>query len=262
MDRRSKYSLKGFTLIELLVVIAIIAILAAILFPVFAQARERARMTACLNNMKQIGTGLYTYLNDWDDTYPMNRFPTNANQMLQSNTAGDFQGTFYNWKRALESYVKTTNVYLCPSNDNAWGPSGCGNPGCPSGDESNCKGPYKGVASEQLPNGYVLNGGFFHEDAPFDGQPISPREMGDIKDPASLLFLLESDEGCPDLGDWAYADIFVHPGSKETNFLMADTHAKAMKPSRTFSPQEMWGDPRYAQSYYDGIAKVLAKAGK
>ncbi len=60
----------GFTLIELLVVIAIIAILAAILFPVFAQARERARMTACLSNCKQLGFGLAMYGQDYDETYP------------------------------------------------------------------------------------------------------------------------------------------------------------------------------------------------
>src|SRR5947208_10714113 len=61
---------RGFTLIELLVVIAIIAILAAILFPVFAQAREKARMTSCTSNLKQIGLSLFMYRQDYDETWP------------------------------------------------------------------------------------------------------------------------------------------------------------------------------------------------
>ena len=68
---KAKFSAsRGFTLIELLVVIAIIAILAAILFPVFAQAREAARKTQCLSNTKQIGTAYMMYLQDFDETFP------------------------------------------------------------------------------------------------------------------------------------------------------------------------------------------------
>ncbi len=63
-------SRKGFTLIELLVVIAIIAILAAILFPVFAKAREAARQSVCLSNLKQIGLGIMQYVDDWKGRYP------------------------------------------------------------------------------------------------------------------------------------------------------------------------------------------------
>ncbi|MGQ9728136.1 MAG: type II secretion system protein [Candidatus Fervidibacter sp.] len=84
----------GFTLIELLVVIAIIAILAAILFPVFSQVRAKARQAACLNNFKQVGTGMLQYLQDHDDFFPYNRFngPTGA--------------TYQNWKYGIFPYIR------------------------------------------------------------------------------------------------------------------------------------------------------------
>jgi prepilin-type N-terminal cleavage/methylation domain-containing protein/prepilin-type processing-associated H-X9-DG protein len=86
---------RGFTLIELLVVIAIIAILAAILFPVFAQAREKARAISCLSNVKQSGLALYMYVQDYDETTPK----------LGSGTE---------WWSQLYPYVKNTGVFLCP----------------------------------------------------------------------------------------------------------------------------------------------------
>lgn len=89
----SKRSLSGFTLIELLVVIAIIAILAAILFPVFAQAREKARQTSCLNNEKQIVLAVLQYVQDYDETFPTKEI----------NEPGK---TFLSWRELVNPYIK------------------------------------------------------------------------------------------------------------------------------------------------------------
>jgi prepilin-type N-terminal cleavage/methylation domain-containing protein/prepilin-type processing-associated H-X9-DG protein len=90
----------GFTLIELLVVIAIIAILAAILFPVFAMAREKARATSCLSNCKQIGTSLRMYLDDYEGAYPFSWFDKGQ----------------YGFDVALYPYTKNVQIFACPSN--------------------------------------------------------------------------------------------------------------------------------------------------
>ncbi len=94
---------KGFTLIELLVVIAIISILAAILFPVFARARENARRSSCMSNLKQIGIGIMQYTQDYDE-----RMPSNYIQL---------SGVTYTrwWADLIQPYVKNYQVYVCPS---------------------------------------------------------------------------------------------------------------------------------------------------
>jgi prepilin-type N-terminal cleavage/methylation domain-containing protein/prepilin-type processing-associated H-X9-DG protein len=94
----------AFTLIELLVVIAIIAILAAILFPVFAQAREKARQTQCLSNTKQIGTGLMMYIQDYDETTPL---------ILYGPTSG--VGGSPHWQDLLYPYIKNEQLFNCAS---------------------------------------------------------------------------------------------------------------------------------------------------
>src|SRR4030095_235819 len=89
----------GFTLIELLVVIAIIAILAAILFPVFAQARDKARGAACLSNTKQMATSILMYVQDYDEAFP----PDSRSS----------QTTF--WMDYVQPYVKNEKIWACPS---------------------------------------------------------------------------------------------------------------------------------------------------
>jgi prepilin-type N-terminal cleavage/methylation domain-containing protein/prepilin-type processing-associated H-X9-DG protein len=93
---------RAFTLIELLVVIAIIAILAAILFPVFAQARDKARQTACLNNMKQWGVGLMMYIQDYDELGPQAGYESCMPPASQ-------------WHNAVQPYIKNKGILKCPS---------------------------------------------------------------------------------------------------------------------------------------------------
>lgn len=100
MRQKSTFAkIAGFTLIELLVVIAIIAILAAILFPVFARARENARRASCISNLKQIGLGIMQYVQDYDETYVMGyNTPT----------------TDY-WFDVIQPYIKSDQIFVCPS---------------------------------------------------------------------------------------------------------------------------------------------------
>lgn len=113
---------KAFTLIELLVVIAIIAILAAILFPVFAQAKEAAKKTTCLSNTKQMAIGIYLYTGDYDDTYPNTSWEQDS--LAKQSTPG-FAGTYnpqnpngtyqIHWTFLIQPYIKNWNIFVCPS---------------------------------------------------------------------------------------------------------------------------------------------------
>ena len=113
---------KGFTLIELLVVIAIIAILAAILFPVFARARENARRSSCQSNLKQIGLALAQYQQDYDE----------RTLVVDENNG-------YGWFTPVQPYIKSEQVFRCPSLSESWTP-----------------------ASDRPDSDYAINGFFTH----------------------------------------------------------------------------------------------------
>ncbi len=97
---------RGFTLIELLVVIAIIAILAAILFPVFAKAREKARQSSCLSNVKQVMLAFMQYKQDYDEKWPL---------MFWSGTTSRWEPFNVWWGGEIQPYVKNSQIFICPS---------------------------------------------------------------------------------------------------------------------------------------------------
>ncbi|HEY3331654.1 MAG TPA: DUF1559 domain-containing protein [Capsulimonadaceae bacterium] len=143
---------KAFTLIELLVVIAIIAILAAILFPVFAQAREKARATACLSNLKQIGLGIAQYTQDYDETFP--------------NGTDNWIGNAGGWAGQVYAYVKSEAVFVCPDDTTP-------NPACSYGMNDN-------LVSDTLGQGGAAG-------STITGMPVSK-----LTSPVKTVFLAET----------------------------------------------------------------------
>jgi len=115
-SRHSTNSLRAFTLIELLVVIAIISILAAILFPVFARARESARRASCMSNLKQIGLGIMMYVQDYDEKYPLS-FTYHTEVPPTGSWGSSSSGYYWFWQQIIYSYTKNVQLYSCPSGD-------------------------------------------------------------------------------------------------------------------------------------------------
>jgi prepilin-type N-terminal cleavage/methylation domain-containing protein/prepilin-type processing-associated H-X9-DG protein len=111
---------RGFTLIELLVVIAIIAILAAILFPVFAKAREKARQSSCLSNVKQLGIAWLAYAQDYDEVTVGQSFGAGAMPDYPDINGKTVINRYMLWPQCIYPYIKNVQLYNCPSTSVRW----------------------------------------------------------------------------------------------------------------------------------------------
>jgi len=197
---------KGFTLIELLVVIAIIAILAAILFPVFARARENARRSSCSSNMKQVALGVMQYNQDYDEKFPIPLTSGGAagNSVPDRPWDNVYGQNSLGWEHGIQPYVKSTQLFRCPS-------TGVGNDvGVPGKRNDDWSGHTNYAINRRITGGF--------RNFPNDGQPANPSanpkpiSLAGLEFPAATLLLIETHQhaavgaNVDDSGGWAWTD--------------------------------------------------------
>jgi prepilin-type N-terminal cleavage/methylation domain-containing protein/prepilin-type processing-associated H-X9-DG protein len=240
----------GFTLIELLVVIAIIAVLAAILFPVFAQARAKARQTACLSNKKQIGSALLMYLQDFDEALPAPDWgavpgyagPERSAFAWQPGSGATSPGPNAPcWADVFQPYIKSTDAFRCPDDDSGNGTVG------------NVAGAPRLVGQ---PLSYALNKFFYntntgkHFGTNYDGSATYTM----MKNPASKIYIAEvysvqAIELVTPSDSVAPAGYRTGPLSRHnagSNYLYADGHAKWHKTPSWSTAKADWNDANLA----------------
>jgi len=234
----------AFTLVELLVVVAIICLLAAILFPVFATVRERARQTSCLSNLKQIGLGLEQYLSDYDSIYPQEH-PTCPNPAIgtaSTTPQGDFdgsnEGTDYGSPfDKVSPYIShassgNQNLFVCPSDTDPRGATVLDSNGNCLG--SNPLSPPPGSLTSYLLNAYFLFG--LNESA--------------IPDPSQTIYVVER--------NGKFCDVHVHPWLGEVYDASGDIGAvNGNQPLPSF----LTSDPNFAPDGYFAINSARHNGG-
>ncbi len=184
---------RAFTLIELLVVIAIIAILAAILFPVFAQARESARKISCLSNNKQIGLGVMMYCQDYDEMYPCNNWDTPPLGITDTDSRDPNYPAANSWMWHIMPYIKNKQIFVCPSDPDpksgwtgydATNPADCNEAwGIPTPISYNSNDQIIGYGGYLNPNGCFGDGSFIPD------WGLTPKGMAAIPTPASTYMI-------------------------------------------------------------------------
>ncbi len=205
MQRRNAAG--GFTLIELLVVIAIIAILAAILFPVFARAREKARQASCSSNAKQLMLGALMYMQDYDETGVMFAY---GNDTTDVDGDGDTGEHAMIWFLALQPYINNTQIGVCPSDSD--------DRSFTDPDGFSCY-PSYGIAYSGL--------------ADYDWGV----HWAQLEAPATAVYMADGD-GWLDSGDNGDRTLYRH--NEVANVAFADGHVKAMKQGALEGNDDYW----------------------
>jgi prepilin-type N-terminal cleavage/methylation domain-containing protein/prepilin-type processing-associated H-X9-DG protein len=238
---------RAFTLIELLVVIAIIAILAAILFPVFAQAREKARQIGCLSNLKQLGNALMMYAQDYDEITVAARIRGTIPGRLSSGggTPCETGAPYSSWHDSLQPYVKNYLVVRCPSSQIGEGYLRSDLSGAamapPGGDRLNLAFHYNinyiYVRGNCQPG---CNDNPAGASFPWNPHCAFGRSLASIPFPADLIAIVEGDAQSPDIRN-AIANLRCRH-NVGSNYTYADGHAAWKRFATTLWPNFQWED--------------------